>query len=63
VFAQAIVQQAALTPPSASPTTTTELDRLGPGVAFSVLANRAQATAIYPPLRPWPEALAAMLTE
>lgn len=61
-FAEAILQQAGLATVPVSPMTTAELDRPAPRPAFSVLANHAWAAAGLRPLRPWPEALAAMLT-
>ena len=60
-FARAIVQQAGLTGVPVSPMTTAELGRPAPRPAFSVLANHAWAAAGLRPLRPWPQALAAML--
>lgn len=62
-FARAILQQAGLATATVSPMTTAELGRPAPRPASSVLANQAWAAAGLPPLRPWPEALAAMLKE
>ena len=60
-FAKAILQQAGLATVPVSPMSTAELGRPAPRPAFSVLANQAWVAAGLPPLRPWHEALAAML--
>jgi dTDP-4-dehydrorhamnose reductase len=62
-FARAILEQGGLGTATVSPMSTAELGRPAPRPAFSVLANEAWAAAGLPPLRPWPEALAAMLKE
>ena len=61
-FARAILKEAGLGHVPVAPLTTAELGRPAPRPAFSVLANTAWAAAGLPPVRPWPEALAAMLT-
>jgi len=60
-FARAILQEAGLAHVPVTPMATAALDRPAPRPAFSVLANHAWTAAGLPPLRPWPEALAAML--
>jgi dTDP-4-dehydrorhamnose reductase len=62
-FARAILEDAGLANIPVSPMTTAELGRPAPRPAYSVLANDAWAAAGLPPLRPWREALAAMLAE
>jgi dTDP-4-dehydrorhamnose reductase len=62
-FARAILEEAGLGPIPVSPMTTAELGRPGPRPAYSVLANDAWEAAALRPLRPWREALAAMLEE
>jgi dTDP-4-dehydrorhamnose reductase len=60
-FTRAIVEEAGLAHVAVAPMTTAELGRPAPRPALSVLANHAWALAGLRPLRPWPEALAAML--
>jgi len=60
-FTRAIVEEVGLAHVAVTPMTTAELGRPAPRPAFSVLANHAWAAAGLRPLRPWPEALAAML--
>ena len=60
-FARAILEQAGLGAIPVTPITSAELGRLAQRPAFSVLAQHAWERAGFPPLRPWPEALAAML--
>ena len=60
-FARAILEQAGLGAIPVTPITSAELGRLAPRPSFSVLAGHAWGRAGFPPLRPWPEALAAML--
>ncbi len=60
-FAGGILEAVGLTQTPLSPITTAALNRPAPRPAFSVLDNRAWAAAGMPPLRPWREALAAML--
>jgi dTDP-4-dehydrorhamnose reductase len=45
-----------------TPITSAELDRPARRPAYSVLENAAWQVAGFPPLRPWREALAAMLS-
>lgn len=59
-FAVEILRQAGVAAP-VEPITTAELGRPAPRPAYSVLAHGAWARAGYPSLRPWPDALAAML--
>ncbi len=59
-FAREILKQAGLVAPLA-PISSAELDRPARRPAYSVLAHTALRRAGLPPLRPWPEALAAML--
>lgn len=61
-FARAILEQAGLAATPLKPITSAELGRPAQRPAFSVLANDAWAMAGLPPLRPWREALADMLT-
>ena len=61
-FARAILKEAGLAHVPVAPMTTAELGRPAPRPAFSVLANHAWSAAGLRPLRPWPDALAAMLT-
>jgi dTDP-4-dehydrorhamnose reductase len=60
-FTQEILRQAGFPPGRVEPMTTAELGRPAPRPVYSVLANTAWQAAGFPPLRPWPEALAAML--
>jgi dTDP-4-dehydrorhamnose reductase len=60
-FTRAILQQAGLAHVVVTPMTTTELGRPAPRPPFSVLANHTWASTGLAPLRPWREALAAML--
>jgi dTDP-4-dehydrorhamnose reductase len=60
-FAREIVRLAGLSPDAVQPMTSTELDRPARRPAHSVLGGAAWQAAGLPPLRPWPEALAAML--
>jgi dTDP-4-dehydrorhamnose reductase len=60
-FTRAILEKAGLAHVVVTPMTTAELGRPAPRPGFSVLANHAWALAGMQPLRPWPEALAAML--
>jgi dTDP-4-dehydrorhamnose reductase len=62
-FARAILEKAGLAHVLVTPMTTAALGRLAPRPAFSVLANRAWTAAGLRPLRPWREALSAMLAE
>ena len=59
-FTREILRQAGLTAPL-EPITTAALARPAPRPAYSALAHQAWEAAGFPPLRPWPEALAAML--
>jgi len=61
-FTRAILKEAGLAHVPVAPMTTAELARPAPRPAVSVLANHAWAAAGLPLLRPWPDALAAMLT-
>ena len=61
-FAQEILRLAGFGPVPLSPISSGELDRPARRPAYSVLANAAWQAAGLPPLRPWPEALAAMLS-
>jgi dTDP-4-dehydrorhamnose reductase len=60
-FAREIVRLAGFDPGTVAPMTTGELDRPARRPARSVLAGAAWKAAGLPPLRPWPDALAAML--
>jgi len=62
-FTRAIVEEAGMAHVAVTPMTTTELGRPAPRPAISVLANHAWVAAGLCPLRPWREALSAMLTE
>jgi dTDP-4-dehydrorhamnose reductase len=59
-FARQILRLAGVTAPL-SRISSAELSRLARRPAYAVLENAAWRTAGLPPLRPWPEALAAML--
>ena len=61
-FTQEILRQAGLTTPLA-PITTAALNRPAARPAYSALAHRAWEAVGFRPLRPWPEALAAMLKQ
>ena len=60
-FAREIVRLAGFDPGIVTPMTSAELDRPARRPARSILASAAWKAAGLPPLRPWPEALAAML--
>jgi len=60
-FARAILKHSGFPESLVSPMTTAELARPAPRPAFSVLGNTAWTTVGFPPLRPWPAALEAML--
>ena len=60
-FTRAILDEAGLAHVPVAPMTTAELGRPAARPALSVLANHAWAAAGLPLLRPWPNALAAML--
>ena len=60
-FTQAILRLAGYAAGIVSRMTSEELGRSARRPAYSVLANAAWRAAGRPPLRPWPEALAAML--
>jgi dTDP-4-dehydrorhamnose reductase len=60
-FTRAILEKAGLAHVVVTPMTTAELGRPAPRPGYSVLANHAWVLAGMQPLRPWPEALAAML--
>lgn len=60
-FAREIVRLAGLSPDAVQPMTSAELDRPARRPAHSVLGSAAWQAAGFPPLRPWPDALAAML--
>lgn len=61
-FTRAILTEAGMPHVPVAPMTTAELGRPAARPAFSVLANHAWAGAGLRPLRPWREALSAMLT-
>lgn len=60
-FTRTILKEAGLAQVEVTPMTTAELGRPAPRPALSVLANHAWSAAGLRLLRPWPEALAAML--
>jgi len=60
-FAREILRLAGLDPAAVRSMTSAELDRPARRPAYSVLGNAAWTAAGLAPLRPWPEALAAML--
>jgi dTDP-4-dehydrorhamnose reductase len=60
-FAREILRLAGLAPDAVQPMSSAELDRPARRPAYSVLGDAAWRAAGLPPLRPWPEALAAML--
>jgi dTDP-4-dehydrorhamnose reductase len=60
-FAREILRLAGLDPVTVTPITSAELGRPARRPAYSVLENAAWQAAGFPPLRPWREALAAML--
>lgn len=60
-FAREILRLCGSDSTSLSRITSAELNRPAPRPAYSVLENAAWRAAGLPPLRPWPEALAAML--
>lgn len=60
-FAREILRLAGFASVRVSRITSEELDRVARRPAHSALANAAWQAAGLPPLRPWPEALAAML--
>jgi len=62
-FTRAILEEAGLAHVAVAPMTTAELGRPAPRPALSVLANHAWVAAGMRPLRPWREALSAMLAE
>jgi dTDP-4-dehydrorhamnose reductase len=62
-FTRAIVEEAGLAHVAVTSMTTAELGRPAPRPALSVLANHAWVAAGMRPLRPWCEALSAMLAE
>jgi dTDP-4-dehydrorhamnose reductase len=61
-FAQEILRLAGHDSSTVTPITSAELDRPARRPAYSVLENAAWNAAGFPPLRPWREALAAMLS-
>ena len=61
-FARTILEQAGLGAIPVTPITSAELGRPAQRPSFSVLADHAWGRAGFPPLRPWPDALSAMLT-
>jgi dTDP-4-dehydrorhamnose reductase len=60
-FTREILRQAGFGATPVAPMTSRELNRPAQRPAFSVLANTAWQAAGQPPLRPWSDALAAML--
>ncbi len=60
-FTQEILRQSGKAGTRLTPITSRQLSRPAPRPGYSVLANRAWQAAGEPPLRPWSEALAAML--
>jgi dTDP-4-dehydrorhamnose reductase len=62
-FTCAIVEEAGLAHVAVAPMTTAELGRPAPRPAISVLANPAWVASGMRPLRPWREALSAMLAD
>jgi dTDP-4-dehydrorhamnose reductase len=61
-FTGEILRQGRRMQVSLSPISTSALGRQAPRPAYSVLGNQAWLAVGNPPLRPWPEALHAMLT-
>ncbi len=61
-FTREILRLAGFDPVAVTPITSAELDRPARRPAYSVLENAAWQAAGLPPLRPWREALAAMLS-
>jgi dTDP-4-dehydrorhamnose reductase len=61
-FAREILRLAGFDPATVTPITSEELHRPARRPAWSVLENAAWSAAGFPPLRPWREALAAMLS-
>jgi dTDP-4-dehydrorhamnose reductase len=60
-FTREILRQAGFGATRVAPITSHELNRAARRPAYSVLANTAWHAAGHPPLRPWSDALAAML--
>jgi dTDP-4-dehydrorhamnose reductase len=60
-FTREILRQAGFGATPVAPITSHELNRAARRPAYSVLANTAWQAAGHPPLRPWSDALAAML--